>query len=392
MANEVPPLFAMMAEALPERVERALEEALPAVEKVERAKEALRKAAQSVGEASALPSVEGLALKPPPPPREAFRLLMEEALSRPKGYLIHPGIPDLPTAWGEEDPLLEWEGVPRLLYSWNAYARTGDRWRERLLEGIKRVAGNILSAASNLAGARGASRRRELLDYVAGQARRLDHLLRAYEATLAAMSALELGSAEELAERVVSEARSRLRALIAEGERFLHEAWENLYPRFQEALENLLGPGGAVRALKEAPPDPAFPRLPAVHEERKERVKRLEGWAHKALRHLQRPPQTPLEYAAAFDDLEKLKPLIFDVSLAFTWPDQEEPKEKLLSAVRSFEGIRLGALASAAYGISFAKEGIDEWTGLGLEGVKKVFGYLHDLRELRIPVPQEYCA
>jgi len=392
MAKEVPPLFAMMAEALPERVERALEEARPAVEKVEQVKKALRKAAQRMDEASILPSVEGLVLKPPPPPEEAFRLLMEEALSHPKGYLIHPGIPDLPTAWRETDPLLEWEGIPTLIYGWNAYARTGDRWKKRLLEEVEKAASRTLSTLDDLARTKSPRRKWELWGYVVGWIQRLDHLFRTYEATLTAMSALELGSAEELAERVISEARSRLRALIAEGERLLHEVWEGLYPRFQEALENLLGPEGAVRILKEAPPDPAFPRLPAVHERQKETVRRLEEWAHKALHHLRQPPQTPFEYTEAFGDLDKLKALIFDVYLAFTWLDQEEPKGKLLSAIRSIEGIRLGALASVAYDIGFAKKGIDEWPSLGLEGVKKVFGYLDDLRELRIPVLQEYCA
>jgi len=385
-------------ERMPERVRRALEEARPALEKARKAWETLRKTAQVLDMPNIAFPESMFTLKPPPPPKEAFRRIMEEALSHPKGYFILPSVKDLASTARGANLAPSPEHVPPHVYNWNVYTRLGDEWRGHLLGGIDRASDFITRTAKKMARAKDRGRALHLMDVLHMWVRRLDDTLRDYEETMNAMSALELGSPEELAQRVVSEAHSELQSQVAEGEKAVQEAWENLSPRFQKALEHAFGPryveaggpiGGAIRALGEALESPEVRRRPNLRRELAESLYELEKRAREALYWLQHPPKNLMSYADAFRALERMgreaRSGVFH-SLG------GEALEEVRGITSALEGIRLGDLESAALTLAQAKDGLNEWPRQGLDGVKRLFVYLHNLRTRDVPELLEHAG
>lgn len=385
-------------ERMPERVRRALEEARPALEKARKAWETLQKTAQVLDMPNIAFPESMFTLKPPPPPKEAFRRIMEEALSHPKGYFILPGVKDLASTARGADKVPSPEYVPPHVYNWNAYVRAGDGWKEHLLKTIGQASDAIASAAKKMTRVKDRGRALNLISMLHYQARRLNDALRNYEETMNAMSALELGSPEELAQRVVSEAHSELQSQVAEGEKAVQEAWENLYPRFQKALEHAFGPrhveaggpiGGAIRALGEALESPEVRRRPNLRRELAESLYELEKRAREALYWLQHPPKNIMSYADAF---RALKNMDLEAGSGVFHSLGGEALEEVRGITSALEGIRLGDLESAALTLAQAKDGLNEWPRQGLDGVKRLFVYLHNLRTRGVPELLEHAG
>jgi len=313
------------APSIPEEAREALEEA----QKTWKLLEELRQK----GKTRITYPAEDFTISPPPSPEEAFRKIADLALSHHRGYRVHPDLADLETTHYYERQSISGENdTPPLFVAWGRLARAkarssnswwdhyvvGEDWVRSVLGEIKDRAQRAQESLKRLARVKtweSKWREEHSLHYLLSQ---LGSWLRIYEDAQTARAALQLGDPYELAERIFSEARSRVARRADEVEKLAWAGWEKLSPSLERALEALLGGryvqaggpiGGAIRALGELLEDPEIKRRPTLYQPYRERLEELERKAHQALHFLRHPPRNLDELARAYSaawELEKI--------------------------------------------------------------------------------------
>lgn len=276
---------------------------------------------------------EGFTISPPPSPEEAFRKIADLALSHHQGYRVHPDLADLEVVHRYERQSISGENdTPPLFVAWGRLVRAktgssddwwdryvvGEEWVQSVLNAAKERAKDVQEGLKRLMRVRTWESERSAertLHYLISQ---LESWLRIYEDAQTARAALQLGDPYELAERIFSEARSRVARRADEVEKLAWAGWEKLSPSLERALEALMGGryvqaggpiGGAIRALGELLEDPEIKRRPTLYQPYRERLEKLEEKAHQALHFLRHPPRDLDELARAYSaawELEKI--------------------------------------------------------------------------------------